>query len=500
MVPHCGSHRCEGRSCWSWWDRELRAAVKRVALGADVFRSTMAISEHRSKQPARRLILALAMFLALTAGAVVWVLMQNTASTSSIRLEAEEELLISDMLLAIQVEAERAGAFAGQISGMDMDGPGPGGLLADDMDVRAAVALFGDAAGSLKDLMSDSEQHALENAITAHNDFVASMEALDLEVQSGQDPMSFYHGNTQMLEAVLRTSLQDLQSASSTRLQSAIDEVSSTQTLLRWAAPMLLLAGIVAAVYLVRMQATRRRIATLEELVRAKGEFIASVSHELRTPLTVVVGFADLLRRTGTDLSSSDRAHMVAVIAEQSEEVSAIVEDLLVAARTDMEELTVTPIPIYLRAETTQVLETLYQSDSVAVRGHPPTAHADPARVRQILRNLLTNAKRYGGEKVGVELGRKSDAVASLIVKDDGDPIPTEDRERIFEPYQRARSQPERPGSIGLGLAVSRRLARLMGGDLTYRHEDGHSIFELSLPVTTLADLEPQLPRTAAAR
>jgi signal transduction histidine kinase len=181
---------------------------------------------------------------------------------------------------------------------------------------------------------------------------------------------------------------------------------------------------------------------------------------------------------------------MLAAIAEQSDEVSAIVEDLLTVARTDSGELTVADVPVNLRAQTAQVLETLDQNMSITVHGQAPKASGDPARVRQILRNLFTNANRYGGDHISVELASNGDDLVSLIVLDDGHPIPVEDRERIFEAYQRAHNQPGRTESIGLGLAVSRRLARLMGGDLTYRHQNGHSIFELSLPVYDSTKLE----------
>ena len=492
----------------------------------------MVIAEYRRTQ---RLISTLGLFLVLTAGAVLWVSTSSASSTSSIRLEVQKELLISDMASAVQVEAELAGAFAGGTSGMGAvaggasmesmvdrsetssvptDGaasdmiesdmsemgspePDPGASLADDSELLVAISSFGEAAGSLRQLMSDSEQGLLEAAISGHNDFVASLAALDVQVQGGQDAMSFYFGNTQIFEAALRASLQDLQISSSTRLQAAADEVTSAETRVRWAVPLLLLAGLVVTASLLRMQANKRRIATLEHLVEVKGEFIAAVSHELRTPLTAVVGFADLLRKSGNELTPSDRAEMTAAIAEQSGEVAAIVDDLLVAARTDIGEMNVATVPVNLRAQTAQVLETLDMSQSIAILGHPPAALGDPARVRQILRNLFTNAVRYGGDHISVELGSESEGLASLIVRDDGDPIPTEDRKRIFEPYERANDQPGRPESIGLGLAVSRRLAQLMGGDLTYRHHDGHSIFELSLPLAAKTDLEGQ--RSAAA-
>ena len=107
-------------------------------------------------------------------------------------------------------------------------------------------------------------------------------------------------------------------------------------------------------------------------------------------------------------------------------------------------------------------------------------AWADPLRLRQIVRNLLTNARRYGGPNVTIEAGRTSTGTF-LRVTDDGAGIPPADREKVFQPYTRAGGDVAMPGSIGLGLPVSRRLARLMGGDLVYQYEDG-SVFELTLP------------------
>jgi signal transduction histidine kinase len=452
------------------------------------------------------LIFILAGYLALTGGAVAWMLINNAAHTSSIRVEAQKELLISDLAAAGQVEAEHAGLSVEEMSAMD-DGDsmsetglleaGPGDVPADDSDLLAAIASFDETATSLAALLSDSERQDLEDVTTAHNDFVASIAVLDTRILIGQEAMSFYHNNTRLHEAALRSGLQELQLESSKRLQSAIDEASSTQTQLTSALPLLLLAGILATVYLVRMQATRRQIVTLEHLVEAKGEFVATVSHELRTPLTAVVGFADLLRNPDTNLSASDKAELMATIADQSNEVSAIVEDLLVAARTDVGELTVVQVPVDLRAQTAQILETLDQGQSIAVLGDAPKAIGDPARVRQILRNLITNAKRYGGDHISIEMGTLSDSFASIVIKDDGDPISEEDQKRIFEPYERAQDQPGQAGSIGIGLAVSQRLARLMGGDLTYQYQAGHSMFQLSLPLAVPADPEDQRLATA---
>ena len=108
---------------------------------------------------------------------------------------------------------------------------------------------------------------------------------------------------------------------------------------------------------------------------------------------------------------------------------------------------------------------------------------ADPSRVRQIVRNLLTNAIRYGGEDISVVV-RSADGRSTICVCDNGKGIPLEQRDLVFEAYEQGRTDSPVSGSVGLGLNVSRRLARLMGGDLTYRYEDGISTFALSLPVS----------------
>ena len=107
---------------------------------------------------------------------------------------------------------------------------------------------------------------------------------------------------------------------------------------------------------------------------------------------------------------------------------------------------------------------------------------ADPLRFRQIVRNLLTNANRYGGEEVWIEVGEREDQVVIAVV-DNGNGVPPRLASRIFEAYERGHeTSSAQPGSVGLGLAVSRRLAGLMNGTLEYHRADGLTRFELSLP------------------
>jgi signal transduction histidine kinase len=234
--------------------------------------------------------------------------------------------------------------------------------------------------------------------------------------------------------------------------------------------------GIVA----LRTRASREQAEEqLRQTLRSKDELVASISHELRTPLTAVVGFAQILQESA-DLPEEDRAAMVSAIVEQGLDVTNILEDLLTVAKAESGTLSVVRVPVDLRAEAAQVVESLDRdaASSVDLQGPSHEAMADPGRVRQILRNLLSNALRYGGDEVHVWI---VDGVRPMIrVLDNGAGIPEEDRERIFESYQKAHDNPGLAGSIGLGLAISRTLARLMNGDLTYTYEGGMSIFELS--------------------
>jgi signal transduction histidine kinase len=222
----------------------------------------------------------------------------------------------------------------------------------------------------------------------------------------------------------------------------------------------------------------------LEELVEAKDELIASVGHELRTPLTAVLGFAEMLRiGNEAEMSQGDRIEMVDFIAREAFDLSGIIDDLLVAARIEIGKLEVTKVPTVLGAQLAQVLES-WDPEKIArisVAGEDSRAIADPARVRQILRNIITNALRYGGNDIEVEIGADTSAVF-VEVRDDGPGLPAEEWERVFDPYYRYHSEPGQPGSVGLGLTVARSLADLMGGSLTYRHDNGESIFTLRLP------------------
>ena len=222
----------------------------------------------------------------------------------------------------------------------------------------------------------------------------------------------------------------------------------------------------------------------LEALVASKDAFVASVSHELRTPLTVVMGLAHELSQRWVSLSDEEMTEFTEMLVGQSEEMGDLIEDLLVAARINIGNVSVQIIPVAVTGEVDSVVAGFKSQTEKFITADIPdvTIDVDPVRLRQILRNLVSNAIRYGGDAIDVT-GFVASGLFVIEVKDNGPPIPEDDRERIFEPYERAHHTEGRPGSVGLGLSVSRTLAELMRGSLTYRHDE-LSIFRLELPAS----------------
>lgn len=221
----------------------------------------------------------------------------------------------------------------------------------------------------------------------------------------------------------------------------------------------------------------------LEESLDSKDQLIATVSHELRSPLTVVSGLAEELRAGGDTFDADEREQLLGVIQDESAEMADLIEDLLVAARSEDGSLPVFPERVDLSLLSRGVVDHLAvpESHTVVVEDVPSVAFGDPVRIRQVIRNLLTNAFRYGGTDVELTFGR-SEHHAWVDVHDDGVGIEEGDRTTIFEPYGRARTGKRVTASVGLGLALARRLARLMDGDLELL--DGpRCTFRLTVPL-----------------
>ena len=251
---------------------------------------------------------------------------------------------------------------------------------------------------------------------------------------------------------------------------------------------------VVAILDISTIRAAQQR---LETLIEDKDRFIASVTHDLRTPLASVYGLAQELNEHWADFDIEEIRSLIEIIAVQSADLAALVEDLLLVAKLEMDDIVVVPELFDLGALAGRVIDDVQRSDaalpSVGFEARPVFAWADPGRVTQIVRSLLVNASRHGGPDVRVEVNAGTAVVVE--VSDDGPGLPPGRVDTVFDAYQQARDDAPL-GSLGLGLTIARRLARLMGGDVTYRRDAGRTVFALVLPAEALASIDPAAAAT----
>lgn len=222
----------------------------------------------------------------------------------------------------------------------------------------------------------------------------------------------------------------------------------------------------------------------MTEKVRAKkarDEFVATVSHELRNPMSVLLGLAQELANDYEGFSEEERREIAEVMARQADDASWIIEDLLVAYREDMSRVSVGSEPVDVAHEIRRALEGIDAPISFEPGDEAARVLGDPRRTRQILRNLITNAVKYGGDEVRVVTRRRDETRVDILVCDTGSPLDPDEAERIFESYERGSGLHD-ARSVGLGLSVARKLARLMNGSLVYEHDGMYSSFIVTLP------------------
>ena len=212
------------------------------------------------------------------------------------------------------------------------------------------------------------------------------------------------------------------------------------------------------------------------EANRSKSEFLAVMSHELRTPLHAIAGYAELLTMGAHGALNDKQAESIARIQRNQQHLNGLIGDVLSFARLEAGKLDFDPV-VFAVNEALDEVEPLIQHDLrrktlMFVRHGCPSdlrVRADREKLRQILVNFLTNAIKYtengGSISVGADAGPGS---ATIWVKDSGIGIPADQIARVFEPFfQVERGRTRRFSGIGLGLTISRDLARAMGGDVT---------------------------------
>ncbi len=246
-------------------------------------------------------------------------------------------------------------------------------------------------------------------------------------------------------------------------------------------------AAVLAYFWIARRQVREYRIKADAELEaeravgRAKDAFIAGLSHELRTPLTSIYGFAEIL--TDGDPEAREQTPEIAqIIANESAELTRMVDDLLAAARLESTGLEIELGPTRVR-DVVESAVTSFERAGAEIRrtSSLEVVVADGARLRHVLVNLLSNAVRHGGPDVGIEVTR-GEGTVDIEVWDNGAGIPDERVDRLFERFVHDGHETLLAGSVGLGLAVASRLTEMMGGELLHQRFSGKTYFVVRMP------------------
>ena len=242
---------------------------------------------------------------------------------------------------------------------------------------------------------------------------------------------------------------------------------------------------------------------------KAKSEFLASMSHELRTPLNAIGGYAELLALGVRGSLNADQAQDIARIRRSQKHLLTLINDVLNFAKVDAGQaeyrMTAVPIDDALKDTESMIAPQILAKGlkySYKGAGRTEAVLADPEKMQQIVLNLLSNAVKFteSGGSITMSATPRRDCI-EIAVKDTGVGIPEEKAEKVFDPFVQAGRQLNQPAQgIGLGLAISRDLARAMNGEITLESAVGKgSTFTLVMPRAPRMDPADVAAATAAA-
>jgi signal transduction histidine kinase len=230
-------------------------------------------------------------------------------------------------------------------------------------------------------------------------------------------------------------------------------------------------------------------ITDLRRADQIRRDFVANVSHELRTPLTAIKGYVEALLDGPADEEETKR--FLEVIVRHSSRMERLVKDLLRLARLDAKQETLERASCDVQqlfrgvvADLAPVIDAKRQRVSIEVPAEHSGVSADPAKLHDIVRNLVENAVNYSPDDAEIQLtAARQDGQFTITVTDSGPGIPAEDLARVFERFYRVDKSRSRPGGTGLGLAIVRHLVDLHGGTATAANRpEGGAEFTVKLP------------------
>src|SRR5689334_9146794 len=230
-------------------------------------------------------------------------------------------------------------------------------------------------------------------------------------------------------------------------------------------------------------------ITRTERLEIVRQEFLSNVSHELRTPLTAILAFVETLQNGALeDLESSQR--FLSIIGKNASRMHGLIDDILELTSIEGGNVQLRRSSVKLRDLAAEVISSL--SDKAAEHhvilvnevDSSVVVKVDARRLERMLTNLVDNGIKFGGDDATVKIRYESDSRDKIIVEDDGEGIPSQHLERLFERFYRVdRARSRDMGGTGLGLALVKHLALLHGGEVTVSSELGKgTTFTIHLP------------------
>jgi signal transduction histidine kinase len=232
--------------------------------------------------------------------------------------------------------------------------------------------------------------------------------------------------------------------------------------------------------------------AEAEQASQAKSVFLANMSHELRTPLNAIIGFTRIVKRRGKDLLPEKQLENLDKVLVSAEHLLSLLTAILDIAKIEAGRIKIEPTSfdvVGLTENCIAIVRPLIAEDQVHLKTELqpdlPAAYSDPEMLRQILVAVLSNAAKYTGVgQIRVDAHCEEDMLV-FAVEDTGKGIPKEALEQIFNEFQQVESSAKNEfGGAGLKLPISRKMARLLGGDLTVASVAGRgSTFTLTVPL-----------------
>jgi len=251
---------------------------------------------------------------------------------------------------------------------------------------------------------------------------------------------------------------------------------------------------------------------------RAKSQFLANMSHEIRTPMTAILGFTDMIAQNA-DALDGEQIEMLSTIRRNGQHLLELINDILDLSKIEADKMTVDKVPVDLVALVEEVCDIMRpkadeKGITFDVEFHgdiPQRISTDDMRLRQILTNLAGNAIKFtdsGGVRIDISLEGKGEGKAvgarmRFVVTDTGIGMTPSQAARLFSPFTQADSSMSRRfGGTGLGLTISRRLAKLLGGGIEVASTPGEgSVFTLTIDpgeIGALAQTQPGSSRVIA--